>query len=187
MGVKFPLRTILILAGIWAVAAVVISVSRSSSPSPEKLRAYIESHPLEGMAEQGRVAVLEKTAAQLNRLDFDQRRELRQGSVLRTFFEGLTSAERSRFLDLTLPEGFRQMMSALNKMTPEKRQRLVRKVVDDIQKNSPQSAERIHEEEVKKILEQGVSSFYEEANSDVKLDFAPVLEELQRNIQKTAR
>ncbi len=159
MGVKFPLRTILILAGIWCVAGVVLLFSRSASPSPEKLRAYIESHPLEGMAEPGRVAVLEKTAAQLNRLDFDQRRELRQGAVLRTFFEGLTPAERSRFLDLTLPEGFRQMMSALNKMTPEKRQRLVRKVVDDIQKNSPQSAERIHEEEVKKSSSRGFRAF----------------------------
>jgi len=187
MGVKFPLRTILILAGIWCVAGVVIWASRSASPSPEKLREYIESHPLAGMTEPERAAILEKTAAQLNRLDFDQRRELREGVVLRKFFEGLTPAERSRFLDLTLPEGFRQMMSALNKMTPEKRQRLVKKVLDDIQKNSPQSADRIDEAEVKKILEQGVSSFYEEANSDVKLDFAPVLEELQRNIQKTAR
>lgn len=187
MGVKFPLRTILILAGIWCVAGVVLLFSRSASPSPEKLRAYIVAHPLEGMAEPGRAAILEKTASQLNRLDFDQRRELREGAVLRTFFEGLTPAERSRFLDLTLPEGFRQMMSALNKMTPEKRQRLVRRALDDIQKNSPQSAERINEEEVKKILGQGVSSFYEEASSDVKLDFAPVLEELQRNIQKTAR
>ena len=187
MGVKFPLRTILILAGIWAMAAVVIWISRSASPSPEKLRSYIEAHPLEGMAEPGRAAVIEKAAARLNRLDFDQRRELREGAVLRKFFEGLTPAERGRFLDLTLPEGFRQMMSALNKMTPEKRQRLVKRVLEDIQKNSPQSAERIDEEAVKKILEQGVSSFYEDASSDVKLDFAPVLEELQRNLQKTSR
>lgn len=187
MGVKFPLRTVLILAGIWCVAGVVFVFSRSASPSPEKLKAYIEAHPLQGMEEKQRTEILEKTATQLNRLDFDQRRELREGATLRTFFKGLTPAERSRFLDLTLPEGFRQMMSALNKMTPEKRQRLVRRVLDDIQKSSPQAADRINEEEVKKIVEQGVSSFYEEANSDVKLDFAPVLEELQRNLQKTAR
>jgi len=75
------------------------------------------------------------------------------------------------------------MMSALNKMTPEKRQKLVQRALDGIKKNAPQSAERIRNDEVKKIVGQGVSSFYENANADVKLDFAPVLEELQRNLQ----
>lgn len=171
------------LVGIWIVAAIVIFAARSASPTPEKLKAYIEAHPLAGLTGQQRAAVIEKTADQLNRLTFEQRRELRESGAVRGFFEGLTPAERSRFLDLTLPEGFRQMMSALNKMDPEKRQKLVQRVLDDMQKNTPQSADRINQEDVKKIIAQGVSSFYEEANADVKLDFAPVLEQLQRNIQ----
>lgn len=143
----------------------------------------MESHPLAGLADAERAKVLEKTAAQLNSLTFEQRRDLRESGAVRNFFESLCPPERARFLDLTLPEGFRQMMSALNKMAPEKRQKLVQRVLDDIKKNAPQSAERIHEDEVKKIVGQGVSSFYENANADVKLDFAPVLEELQRNLQ----
>ena len=176
-------RTAAVLVAIWAVAAAVIWISRSASPTPEKLKAYVESHPLAGADEAGRAKILEKTAAQLNSLTFEQRRDLRESGAVRGFFESLTPPERARFLDLTLPEGFRQMMSALNKMDPEKRQKLVQRVLDDIKKNAPQSAERIHEDEVKQIVGQGVSSFYENANADVKLDFAPVLEELQRNIQ----
>ena len=176
-------RTAAVLLAIWAVAAVVIWVSRSASPTPEKLKAYVGSHPIAGLGDAERAKVIEKTAAQLNSLTFDQRRDLRESGAVRGFFESLTPPERARFLDLTLPEGFRQMMSALNKMAPEKRQRLVQRVLDDIKKNAPQSAERINEAEVKKIVGQGVSSFYENANADVKLDFAPVLEELQRNIQ----
>ncbi|MFZ4774527.1 MAG: hypothetical protein ACOYM3_04145 [Terrimicrobiaceae bacterium] len=180
---KFFWRTLAILAAIWIVAAGAIWISRSASPTPEKLKAYVETHSLEGLGEAQRAQILEKTADQLNRLTFDQRRELQESGSIRKFFEGLSPAERGRFLDLTLPEGFRQMMSALNKMTPEKRQRLVQRALDDIRKNTPRSAERINEEEVKKVLASGVSSFYEEANADVKLDFAPVLEELQRSIQ----
>ena len=176
-------RTAAVLIAIWAVAAVVIWVSREASPTPEKLKAYVESHPLAGAGDAERARILEKTAAQLNSLTFEQRRDLRESGTVRGFFESLTPTERARFLDLTLPEGFRQMMSALNKMAPEKRQKLVQRVLDDIKKNAPQSAERIHEDEVKKIVGQGVSSFYENANADVKLDFAPVLEELQRNLQ----
>ena len=168
---------------IWAVAAVVIWVSRSASPTPEKLKAYVEAHPIAGRGDAERARIIERTATQLNSLTFEQRRDLRESGAVRWFFESLTPPERARFLDLTLPEGFRQMMSALNKMAPEKRQKLVQRVLDDIRKNAPQSAERIHEDEVKKIVGQGVSSFYENANADVKLDFAPVLEELQRNLQ----
>ena len=172
------------LVAIWGMAALVIWVSRSASPTPEKLKSYIESHPIiAGLGDAGRARIIEKTAVQLNSLTFEQRRELRESGAVRGFFESLTPPERARFLDLTLPEGFRQVMSALNKMAPEKRQKLVQRVLDDLKKNAPQSAERIHEDEVKKIVGQGVSSFYENANADVKLDFAPVLEELQRNLQ----
>jgi hypothetical protein len=176
-------RTVAVLLAIWAVAAVAIWASRSASPTPEKLKAYVESHLLTGLGDAQRAKIIENTAAQLNSLTFDQRRELRESGAVRGFFESLTAAERARFLDLTLPEGFRQMMSALNKMNPEKRQKLVQRALDDLRKNAPQSAERVHEDDVKKIVAQGVSSFYEEANADVKLDFAPVLEELQRNLQ----
>jgi hypothetical protein len=116
-------------------------------------------------------------------MGFDERRDLRESGVLDGFIDGLTPAERSRFLSLTLPEGFRQMISALNKMTPEKRQKLVQRALDDIRKNAPKSADKINEDEVKKIVAQGVSSFYEDASADVKLDFAPVFEELQKNLQ----
>lgn len=180
---KFFWRTLAILAAIWMIAAAAIGMFRAASPTPEKLKAYVEAHPLGGLTESQRGEVLEKTAEQLNRLTFDQRRELQESGTIRSLFEGLHPAERARFLDLTLPEGFRQMMTALNKMTPEKRQRLVQRALDDIRKNTPRSAERINEEEVKKVLASGVSSFYEEANAEVKLDFAPVLEELQRSIQ----
>lgn len=169
---------------IWLVAVVAIGISRSARPTPQKLQAYVEAHPIIGLDGTKRQKILESTAAQLNRLNFDQRRELQESGTLRRFFENLTAEERGKFLEMTLPEGFRQMMTGLNKMTPEKRQRLVQRALDDLRKNSPRSAERIPEDEVKKILSQGVSSFYEEANAEVKLDFAPVLEELQKNIER---
>ena len=181
--VKILWRTVAVLAVIWIVAAAVIWASRAASPTPKKLKAYVESHPTAGLGEAQRVEILEKTAARLNRMGFEERRDLRESGVLDGFIDGLTPAERSKFLSLTLPEGFRQMISALNKMTPEKRQQLVQRALDDIRKNAPKSADKINEDEVKKIVAQGVSSFYEDASADVKLDFAPVFEELQKNLQ----
>lgn len=179
----FSWKTLAVLAAIWLVAGIAVLFSRSASPSPEKLTAYLESHPLTGLSDPQRTKILEKAAVQLNSLNFEQRRELRDSETLRRLFVDLKPPERSRFLDLTLPEGFRQMMSALNKMDPAKRQKIVQQALDDISKNTPQSAERLDEKEIKKILSEGVSSFYENANADVKLDFAPVLEAMQRGVQ----
>ncbi|GAB4174721.1 MAG: hypothetical protein Fur0032_14420 [Terrimicrobiaceae bacterium] len=143
------------------------------------------AHPLaEAGGGEEREKILQRVANDLNRLDFDQRRELREGGELRVFFEALTPGERIRFLDMTLPEGFRQMIQALNKMAPERRKKLVDRALEDLRSASPELAERVNEEEVRKILAEGVGSFYEQASAEVKMEFAPVLEELQKNVQR---
>lgn len=158
--------------------------TRAARPTPEKLAAFMEANPLVGASEGGREEIIRRVTNELNRLDFDQRRELRADGELRSFFESLRPDERSRFLDLTLPEGFRQMMLALNKMAPERRKKLVDRALEDLRSASPELAERVNEDEVRKILAEGVGTFYEEASAEVKMEFAPVLEELQRNVQR---
>jgi hypothetical protein len=132
-----------------------------------------------------RLAVIDRVAAQLNRLDFEQRRELRTDPAIRAFFEELTPAERSYFLEKTLPEGFRQMINALNNMEPERRKRIVQRALEDVRKmDSEGNHLHLNEEEVKKFISQGLGTFYEEASVEVKLEFASVIEELQRNLQR---
>ncbi len=171
------------LAAVWIVAGSVIFWMRASRPTPASLSAYIDRHPIDSLAPAQRAEVIDHVAGQLNRLDFDQRQELRSRRTDRALFEQMTAEERKRFLDLTLPEGFRQLMKALNKMTPEARGKIVRRALDDLAKETPEINERINREEVQKMVEQGMESFYEEASADVKLDFAPVIEELQRATQ----
>lgn len=173
----------LALAVIWLVAGAVIFFARAAQPTPEKIQAFIAANPLDGQDATARGKVIERTALQLNRLTFEQRRELHKTRAVPQFFEHLTDGERSHFLDLTLPEGFLQVMTALNKMTAEKRQRLVQRVLDDIRQNDPQAAERLNGPEVQKVMAHGFSSFYRDADANVKLEFAPVIEELQRATQ----
>ena len=177
-------RGLLALLAVWAIAAGVIYAVRSARPSPEKLQAYLAAHPLKEGDPSGRAAIIKAAAGQLKRLTFEQRQQFRETGAVREFFGRLTPAERSRFLDLTLPEGFRQLMSALNKMDAEKRKKVVERVLDGLRKNSPQAAEHIRDADAQKIVSQGLSSFYEEADAGVKLDFAPVIEELQRTTQQ---
>ncbi|MEX1119171.1 MAG: hypothetical protein WEB60_10315 [Terrimicrobiaceae bacterium] len=172
-----------ILLVVWGIAAGVILYSRAARPTAESLSAYLDNNSLAGLPESKRAGVIAKVAGQLNRLDFEERQELRKLRTERTFFEQMTDAERRDFLEQTLPEGFRQMMLALNKMSPEERKKIVNRVLDDIERDSPEIAERIDNTDAQKVISEGLGSFYEEASAEVKMDFAPVIERLQRATQ----
>jgi hypothetical protein len=185
------LRVVAILAGIWIVAGGVVWLARLAKPTPASLERYVAAHPLAGAAPSERGRVIEKVADQLNRLSYEDRRSFREKRELDGFFHALTPEERSRFLDLTLPEGFHQMMTALNEMKPEQRRKIVQRALADLEAgrgpgdrdggNSDRPPLDAAQQE--KIIQLGMSAFYEDANADVKLDFAPVIEQMQRSLQ----
>lgn len=188
---KLWLRVLAALAVVWLFAAGVARVVHSIKPTPESLARYIDAHPLTAAAPSERPRIIEKVAEQMNRLDFEERRSARSSKSLDGFFQSLTEAERNDFLDRTLPEGFRQMMLALNKMTPEKRKEIVDRALENIRKANAEEAETgstdrprrpIDDAQAEKIVQQGMSSFYENANAEVKMDFAPVIEEIQNSL-----
>lgn len=183
------LRVAAILAGIWLVAGGVVWLVRSAKPTAASLEQYVAAHPLGEAAPAERARLIENVADRLNRLSFEERRGFREGRRLDGFFQSLTAEERGRFLDLTLPEGFRQMMQALNAMKPDQRQKIVQRALADIEAGrgpgGRPATDRppIDEAQQQKIISQGMSAFYEDANADVKLDFAPVIEQMQRSLQ----
>ena len=173
-----------VLVAIWLIAGSVIFFARSAKVTPESLAAYAEGHPLADKPAGERGKIIEKMAAQMNQLGYEERREFRMGRRLDGFFRDLKPDEQARFLDLTLPTGFKQMMEALNKMTPEKRQQFVDKALADMKKHEgdqPPDAEL--DANARKIIDQGFKSFYSEASADVKMDVAPLIEQLQKNLQ----
>ncbi len=180
------IRVVGILVAVWALAAGVIWLVRAERPTPAKIEAYLAANPLEAREPRDRAEVIEAMAAKVNRLEFDERRELQQTQRARDFFEAMNGEEQSRYLDLTLPEGFKQAMLALNKMTPEKRKQLVERALENIEKGGPPEdadAPPVDEAMMEKIVAQGVTSFYEDANAEVKMDFAPVIEQIQRSLR----
>lgn len=103
------------------------------------------------------------------------------------FFRSLTPTEQGQFLEQTLPSGFRQMMEALNKMKPEKRKQFVGRALDEMKKEEgqdlPEGAIESLDANARKIMDQGLKSFYTEASADTKMDLAPLIEQMQKNLQ----
>lgn len=179
-------RCTLALVVIWSLAAGALLFIQRSRPTPEKFVRYVAEHPLEGLDASRRARIIDRAGQLLNGLNSEQRLELKKSGALKSFFMKLTSDERRRFAKLTLPAGFRQMIKALNQMSPEQRKRVVERTLRDLRRQSAVASELSGEDDIRDMISRGSSIFEEEAAPQVKLDFAPVFEELQRAQNRSA-
>ncbi len=175
------LKAALVLAAIWIVASGAIFWARSVKVTPETIATYLEKHPIAEQAGAERAKVIESIADQMNALSYEQRREMRMGKRLDGFFRTLTPEEQSAFLDRTLPTGFKQMMESLNKMEPVQRKRFVERSLREMKER--EGEDPTIDQNARKMIDQGFKSFYSEASNEVKMDVAPLLEQLQKNLQ----
>ena len=180
------IKLIGLLLAIWAVVGGVIYFARGAKPTPESVMRYLDVHPIASVPAGEREKTMAKIATQLNQLAYEERREVRMSKKLDGFFRALTPEEQTRFLDLTLPTGFKQMMEALNKMTPQKRKQFVTKALEDMKKHEgeePPEDRKEMDANGQKIIDQGFRTFYSDASAEVKMDVAPLIEQLQKNLQ----
>jgi hypothetical protein len=177
------LKAALVLAAIWVVAGGAIYWARSIKVTPESLAKYVETHSIDGKTGRAREKIIENVAEQMNALGYEERREFRMAKKLDGFFKALTPDEQGKFLDLTLPTGFKQMMESLNKMDPQQRKRFVERSLKDMQRDGENPPDGGFDANARKIIDQGFKSFYSEASADVKMDVAPLIEQLQKNLQ----
>jgi hypothetical protein len=178
------LKVVGLLLVIWIAVGGAIFWARSVRATPESVMRYLDGQPLQGKAPAARDDVIKGVAGQLNQFTYEQRREVRVSRKLDAFFKSLSPAEQSRFLDLTLPTGFHRMMESLNKMTPEKRKEFVDKALADMKKHEGEDRpDGQLDANARKVIDQGFKSFYSDASADVKMDMAPLIEQMQRNMQ----
>jgi lauroyl/myristoyl acyltransferase len=154
----------------------------------EKAVDYLKHHPLQGLPAAARNRIVEGMAERVNRLTFEERQKFRYEGSLRKWFEEMTEAERRRYIDLTLPKGMKQMMEAFNKMEPAKRKQVVNRALNDLERHRGEIAPKdvnkaMSDENVKHIIDQGMKSFYTDANADAKLDLQPLIEQIQNIMQ----
>ena len=178
------IKIAVLLAIVWGLVGGAIWIVRKNRPTPERIAAFVSANSLEDKAPGERAKIIESVAGQVNRLDYDERRELDKQRKLGPFWSALDDREKSRYLDLVLPTGFKQMMENFNKMEPGKRKRMVQKAVDDLQSHGGDREGRdLNDPQFKKIVDQGLKSFYSDATIDAKMDALPFLEALEQTVK----
>ena len=129
------LKTLLSLAAVWLLAFGAVHWLHASKPTAASITDYLKHTNLASRSPGERARILQRAADQLNELSFDERQRLQRSGDTHRFFDALTPAEQSRFLDATLPNDFKQLMEVFNQMEPAKRKEFVNHALDDMKKH----------------------------------------------------
>jgi hypothetical protein len=193
MNLKPLLVAGLAIAAIWGAVAAVMGLTEKHTSSPEKVRELMTAAPWlenEEVDEATRKKHLDELIAHVNRLDFEQRRQAREGDqeIGQRFMESLTKEERHRYLQETVEQHFKSVMKAFNEMKPEERKRVIAQARRDMQSDSTNNnnMRRLEEEDQKvfeNVVEKGLGAYYQDASAETKMDLAPLMEEMQQRMR----
>ena len=187
----------LAIVAVWLLAWGGYTIAKNSNMTAEKLRAYARSVDLSRLSAKERAAAIKALAAKLNALSLEERQKARMEGVWERWFAQMTEPEKAEFIEATMPAGFKQMLTAFEQLSEDKRRRAIgeslkrlKEVRNNLREtgqpppgmetNRPPVLTAELEEQVRRI---GLKTFYSESSAQTKAELAPILEELQRMME----
>lgn len=181
------------IVGIWSLAMMGHWYFESRKITADKVHAYVGSVDFGRLGGPAREKALKRLEDMLNALSYQERQRLREQRLMNAWFGQMTEDEKTQFVETTLPAGFKQMINAFEQLPEDKR----RHVIDDALKNlragntqpvgGPQGGTNgpppISPELEAKIRTIGLKAFYSQSSAQTKAEAAPLLEEMQRQME----
>lgn len=180
---------------VWLAALAGVHIAQGLKVTPDKVRAYTVSVDFARLSPADRAAAIQKLAALLNALTLEERQSLRFDRTYYPWFQAMTDAEKSVFLQATMPTGFRQMINAFENLPPDKRKRVVDQSIKQLKDarekmlaggqlppqgtNGPVLSPELQDQ----VTRIGLQSFYSQSSAQTKAELAPFLEEMQRTME----
>lgn len=173
------------VAMLWLVVLVVIHVLHGIQPTAASITVWADRQDWSALSAAERTRRLNSLADQMNELTFDERQKLNRERGLQLLMKQLTEEERLSLLDQTLPKGFDQVMEAINKMKPEDRRHMVEQAMENMKKFDSDHPDRppVDDAIAQKVIQTGFSSYLKTASAQTKMDLAPLIEQIQMNMQ----
>ena len=183
-----------LILGIWLLALAGYTLAKNSRMTAEKVAAYAESVNLARLSAADRAAALRNLAGMFNALSPEERRQARLSRIGRDWFEQMTEAERGAFLEATLPTGLKQMLTSFEQLSEDQRRKTIDESLRQLREsgtrlqarngNAPDQSQPVLSGELQaKIRTLGLQTFYSQSSPETKADLAPLLEELQRQME----
>jgi hypothetical protein len=183
-----------VLVLVWAVVAAIYYFSGQSRMTVDKLNQYMASLDLARLSDADRERALEKYADMINELSPEDRMAWRRQDDWKKWFSQMTEAERAKFIEKTLPSGFKQMMDAFSQLPPDQRKKMIDNAVSNLKNNVPNSNGGNYgnngppplspelEQEVRQI---GLQELYTQSSPETKAELSPLIEQLQMQVHNS--
>lgn len=186
------------LAAVWLLALGGYAWSEHLKMTPDKLRAYIASLNFSKLSGADRAKAIHDLADKINSLSADDRRQSRIDRLWNSLFNEMTEEERAQFIDETMPEGFHQMLLAFEQQPADQRQRAINNALKRIreERDNPQAKPGqnpdpndtnappvLSPELQQRVITIGLNSVYSASSAETKAELAPVMEEIQKNME----
>jgi len=180
------------LVAVWVVALVIFHFSGQARMTVEKLRQYVDSTDLDKLSAAKRDRAVTDFAGMVNSLSTEERMNWRREEGWKKWFAGMNEAERVKFVEMTLPTGFKQMMDAYSQLPADQRKKFiddavnrlrqagVNQSVGDYGRNGPPP---LSPELERKVREIGLKEFYTDSSPETKAELAPLLEQMESQIR----
>ena len=186
------LQTLLLLVLIWGAVAGLRAVAGAKQVTAEKVTAVIDAAAMADWSERSgtdktREEKLRNIAGLVNRLDFAERQKTRGYRSSERFYRVLSNDEKKLFIDLTVRESMGKFMEAIDSLPPEKRKEFVEQGLEEIESGKTAEemarAKELGDDLLETIAGEGMRAYFEKANTDTKLDLAPLMESMNEVMQ----
>lgn len=186
------------LALIWSVVAWVMHQTDHLVSWPEKVTALMEETPwLNGQPEgthESRQHHLDRVITNFNRLDAAYKRRLREDSqpIVDKFFASLNEEEQKEYVNRTVDPYLDRLERGLKALSEEERKRLTTRMRGDMknQRSAAQDGDKLSPEErefMDSMVQEDPIFFLRHAPTKVKMELAPVLEDMLSRVQGLRR
>lgn len=187
------------IALIWSAVGVILHLTDDLVSSPEKVLALMAQVPWlaenrPAVSAVGRKEFIDRLVESINRLDFEQRRQVREdgGELPQKFFESLTKEERGSYVDRTLQKHFDAVSQGFRLMSPEDRKQIIaraRREIRVVRGDGPNVSNAAEDDQkmFDDFLDIGIEEYIKSATTEDKMKLAPVIEDMHSRMQGFGR
>lgn len=197
---RFLIRVIIGLVLLWAIVFIGYKISAHYKVSPEKIKQYLDTVDLSKLSPSERAKTLNKLAEMVNSLQYEERRRVRLRDEWKRLFDQMTDQEKNDFIEKTVPVGFKKMIESFEKLPEDRRKKVINDALRRLKEvqeslaaesSDSQNVQRYRTNAVvlspeleNKIRMIGLRTFYNESSAQTKAELAPLLEEIQRLMER---
>ncbi len=179
------------LLAVWAVALAIFHFSGMTRMTVGKLDHYVDATDLNRLSAPGRDKAISEFADMVNSLSAEERMKWRLEDGWKKWFAEMTEAERARFIDKTLPAGFKQVLDSFSQLPEDQRKQFIDEAVARLKQAGaggvdkslvnygPNGPPPLSPELEQKAREIGLKELYTHSSPETKAELAPLLEQLQ--------